>query len=138
MNLTKQDIFDTVVEHFKQQKVPAFSEDLSTCVYRTQEGLKCAFGCLLTDEEYKFEMEENDVLGLYKEGFLPKRFEPFLEISEQDEAPVYVRDNGILTKLQQIHDKQGDGGTLLCPTTATQLRAVAKEFNLDASKVNWA
>jgi len=78
-SLTAQQVFDHVVNHLRQQKVrsvtrmyfpdnsPSDGNDNLTvgsninyqdnCSYRTPYGLKCAIGCLITDEEYRPEME---------------------------------------------------------------------------------
>ncbi len=65
--LTKQQIFDKVAVHLLTQKkksvrtkdMPSYDGPSRTsCAYRTPEGLMCAVGCLITDEEYKNNGEE--------------------------------------------------------------------------------
>ena len=48
--MTAQEVFDTVWTAMTVQRVPAFNSDKGMCMYR-YEGLKCAVGCLMTDEE---------------------------------------------------------------------------------------
>jgi hypothetical protein len=64
-----QQIFDTVVNHLRQQGHKSFcsEEQIETlelvqgsspiCAYRSPEGDKCAAGILITDEEYNVKME---------------------------------------------------------------------------------
>ena len=49
--MNQQEAFQRVVEHLRTQKVQAMVDHLTlgkVCVYRTEEGLGCAIGCLLT------------------------------------------------------------------------------------------
>lgn len=54
-----RDIYLTVLRHLALQGKPAIGPDGTMCMYRTEEGLKCAVGCLIPDEFYKKEMEGN-------------------------------------------------------------------------------
>lgn len=50
---TEQEVFDQVVTHLLTQNNKALEEGSdSNCVYRAPKGLKCAAGCLISDEEY--------------------------------------------------------------------------------------
>lgn len=52
--LTAQSIFDTVAWHLIKQGRPAWAKNGSGgCMYRTPDGLKCAIGCLIADDEYR-------------------------------------------------------------------------------------
>jgi len=53
--MTNQEAFDKMVAHLRKQGRK--SEHRGACRYRTKDGLMCAVGCLLTDEEYKRGME---------------------------------------------------------------------------------
>lgn len=53
-----QDVFDQVAEHLLKQGRPSYSEQSRMCAYRGDEGLKCAAGCLVSDEEYDVSMEQ--------------------------------------------------------------------------------
>lgn len=96
--LTEQSIFDTVYRHLLTQRKKSqvgVGTGLHTCVYRSPSGLKCAIGCLFTDEEYKPDMEANtnfggDVDALIEHNMLPERLIPF---------------SYFLLELQDIHDK---------------------------------
>ena len=58
--MNKQEIFDTVVTHLRKQGKRASSihpNGDTGCMYRTSDGLKCAAGCLIPDEDYNLEFE---------------------------------------------------------------------------------
>lgn len=87
--MTKQETFDTVVEHLRQQGRPAWDRGGTACLYRTSQGLKCAVGCLIPDELYE------------------ARFEG-VSLTNQKVLQHILRDLGhdvnLLIELQMIHD----------------------------------
>lgn len=52
---TEQEVFDQVAEHLLKQM--AQSRQSTGCAYRGNNGLKCAAGCLIADDEYSEEFE---------------------------------------------------------------------------------
>lgn len=54
--MTKADVFYRVIAHLRAQGVQAKNE-IGSCRYLTPEGLKCAAGCLIPDDEYNPEFE---------------------------------------------------------------------------------
>ena len=97
MNKIEQELFNRVKTHLLNQGERADSDvqnaGIYECVYHAPSGLKCAIGCLITDEVYNPAME-------------------FLDITDE---PVYraLRDSGIdmsgktvsiLRGLQHVHD----------------------------------
>jgi hypothetical protein len=50
--MNEQEVFDQVVSHLRAQGKQAVSSDGIGCMYRSPDGLKCAVGCLISDEEY--------------------------------------------------------------------------------------
>lgn len=58
-----QEVFDYVCNHLLTQNeksvdyIDPTNEDSISCKYRNEDGLKCAAGCLIGDEEYLYEME---------------------------------------------------------------------------------
>ncbi len=46
-----QQVYDQVKEHLMKQNAKSIRGD--TCAYRGNDGLKCAAGCLISDEEYE-------------------------------------------------------------------------------------
>jgi hypothetical protein len=92
LNMAKQEVFDTVVNHLFKQGKQALRQSKcgdSICVYRAEDGSKCAFGCLIPDSEYNSKMEEKVVHQLLSIGYI--------EIPNDN-----VRQ--LCEKLQQIHD----------------------------------
>jgi hypothetical protein len=69
---SKQETFDRVVAHLRQQGCKSISPD-GVCMYRGPNGTKCAAGCLIPDTKYSSSMENSTVWGtpgviLYGEG----------------------------------------------------------------------
>ena len=113
--LTAQEVFDTVVNHFKTQKVPAVTG--RRCLYRTPDGLKCAAGILIKDEDYSPDMEGTDFSGIASD--LP-----------------YLYDHvDLIQRLQDVHDSVGV--ELLTTFTRNKLKEVAEEYSLNDSLVDW-
>jgi hypothetical protein len=86
---TEQAIFDQVGKHLLTQNKK--SERNDKCVYRSPEGLKCAAGCLISDEEYNPAMD-SDGEGTSWESLIKR------ELIETDKHKFIIRD------LQRIHD----------------------------------
>lgn len=120
MTLTAQQIFDTVATHLLQQGRKAVirnSEKSESCRYRTPEGLKCAVGCLIEDEEYQPEMEGRGVHTLAGLGLLPSRLSPFVDL---------------LKALQRIHDYRTNAPSFKA-SVVNQMKRLAPEHGLDTS-----
>ena len=49
--MTPQETFNTVVTHLRKQGRKAVNASRH-CLYRTEDGLKCAAGCLIPDADY--------------------------------------------------------------------------------------
>jgi hypothetical protein len=82
-NLTRQEIFDYVLAYIRKQGQPSMFGDC--CQYLTPGGLRCAVGCLLSDEE-----NANCVVGDPADRVaLPARF---------------VNHRWFLTRMQEAHD----------------------------------
>lgn len=76
---TKQQVFDQVAAHLLHQNAQSLkNNDPLNCMYRGSDGLKCAAGCLIGDNEYKPEMDEpkdlvsTSWLSLVVRGLVPK------------------------------------------------------------------
>ena len=94
--MNKREIFDIVKAHLLAQGEKAIHSErrkdgslIYVCKYRTDSGLTCAIGCLLTDEEYDPFMEDKGIEGLKHNGFLPDRLRPHINL---------------LARLQECHD----------------------------------
>lgn len=72
---TLQEIFDIVSKHLlKQNERSGFSDE--SCSYRGPNGLKCAAGILIPDEEYTFDSFEGKDWGhLVQNQYVESRFE---------------------------------------------------------------
>lgn len=65
---TAQQVFDQVVAHLREQKVQSKKPDpdggdMKMCAYRGDNGLKCAAGALIADDEFVPQMDEGDEEG---------------------------------------------------------------------------
>ena len=59
---TVQEVFDQVAEHLLAQNKQSegVHNNGLTCMYRSPDGLKCAAGCLIGDDEYSSEWERRN------------------------------------------------------------------------------
>lgn len=96
--MDNQTIFDAVINHLVKQGVQSRSEEYviggaGKCAYRNGAGLSCAVGCLISDEDYRENMDSDDdtTIGdvLNNHPHLPEYF--------------YVH-RDLLSDLQQLHD----------------------------------
>lgn len=84
---TAQEVFDQVVNHLREQKVPSEDDSGDMCMYRKEKDgvvLKCAAGCLIADNEY----------------------DPLMEGScwESEKFFVPVEHQELIRSLQKVHD----------------------------------
>lgn len=88
-----KEIVDKVETHLLNQGGASFNNNLD-CRYRSDYGLTCAIGCLITDENYSDSIENypcsNDCVIQALENSLN------VTISEFDKA--------VFTRMQEIHD----------------------------------
>ncbi len=91
---TIRQLFDFVKNHLLTQNEKSFSEVRGYCMYR-QGSLKCAIGCLISDEQYNGELE-NKLL------FVTSSVDEAVNNSIGRELT--YDDRVILRKLQHIHD----------------------------------
>jgi len=76
--MTAQEVLNTMAAHLLKQGKKSIDADSAVCRYRSKDGLKCAVGALLTNKEYRPEMEGHNV-G-YIEYILPQRLVAHLEL----------------------------------------------------------
>lgn len=114
--MTAQEVFDTVVRHLHTQGKQAYDD--GGCRYRTDDGLRCAVGCLISDEEYVLNMEGNTVALLLDEGLA---------------TPVMQEHYDLLRELQDVHDD--DENWTSRERMGVMLGNVAKRMLLDSSLV---
>lgn len=79
---TAQQVFDQVARHLLTQKAKSVNE--AGCAYRGDNGLMCADGCLIADDEYKPEYDSNfggtSWNSLVGSGEVPTRHECLIEV----------------------------------------------------------
>lgn len=104
---TAQQVFDQVRDHLlRQGRQSLLATGRDQCAYRGHDGLQCAAGCLISDEEYHFNLERFTWDALAHQGRVPFHHAPLVK------------------KLQRIHDTRE-------PTTwERHLRALAAEQGL--------
>ena len=110
---TEQEVFDHVCEHLAQQKRRAV-DDAGSCVYRAEDGLKCAIGCFIPDNKYAKLMEGKAIHILELEG----RFNSNLDIV-------------FLSQLQVAHDTSYSSARL-----KDHLRSIAYTYGLNKAKID--
>jgi hypothetical protein len=104
---TLQEVFDQVATHLLTQGKQALDGD--RCLYRAPDGTKCAIGCLISDEEYKPEIEGHSIRDLADLFLLHANLQVF----------------DLLKALQRIHD-------MLAPKDwEFKLKEVATHWNLE-------
>ena len=86
--MTTQEAFNTMVKHLRAQGVPSIDYRIG-CLYRGPNGLKCAVGCLISDEEYRPDMETFKASVLIRNGVVSGLSEVDLDL---------------LDRMQRLHD----------------------------------
>lgn len=60
---TAQQVFDQVAAHLLKQNARSTNAEGNKCMYRGADGMMCAAGCLIADDEYKPEMDVGAIVG---------------------------------------------------------------------------
>ena len=103
---TAQEVFDQVAKHLLKQGTRSIDKANGVCVYRSDDGDKCAAGCLISKSEYRKKYEG----ASWKEMIRTHG----LTTSHSD----------LISGLQKIHDNTN-------PTTwLTDLKHLAAEYDL--------
>lgn len=114
-NYSLQEIFDFVSNHLLTQNERCVNENIAetfSCNYKSEKGLKCAVGCLMSDEEYDVKLEGY--------GVKDDKFDKF-NISEDRKD--------LLSTLQIIHD------TTIPDSWKTELEMFAKNLHLEFKNI---
>lgn len=104
--MNNQEAFNKMVQHLRFQKVESISKD-GTCMYRGPNGLKCAVGALIPDEEYRLEFEKSIASNVAKKC-------PSLD----------GIDKNFLDKMQNAHDN------VAIRFWEDEFKEIAEEFDL--------
>ncbi len=85
---TEQEVFDIVYRHLMKQmrKCTDDGTEVGTCMYRGLEGMKCAAGVLIPDDNYDSEMENCTWMRLVHEKKVPEDH------------------HKLIARLQRVHD----------------------------------
>lgn len=114
--------FEQVAKHLFKQGVQAVNKSGTNCVYRGPNGLKCAIGALIHDDEYNPCMEANSVCNLVAKDMLPKRLLDMME----------VHGDGLLWFWQALQDAHDSSLNWMSTKAMRQrLLEVAAQFSLD-------
>lgn len=123
--LSKQEVFDKVVEHALTQKQQARGKaggQMEICMYRTPEGLKCFIGALIPDEEYTPELEGREVDQLLSSDRFGLTVLPIVGVDREEAVKFYL-------ELQRIHDERKP------EQWPELLRGVARQYELSIPEV---
>jgi hypothetical protein len=66
--MNKQQIFDKVYQGLASQNFRQSSSAGGRCLYRGPDGLKCAIGWLIPDDEYHESFEKLPIIGIAKQS----------------------------------------------------------------------
>ena len=117
---TAQEVFDQVVTHLLTQMKQSKSSPNGICAYRGKNGLKCAAGCLIADDEYTPEMDNPNPLPNVKVDS---------NWASQVANGLFPHDHcDLVMKLQRLHDNN-----YVCDWEE-RLKLLAKKEGL---KFNW-
>lgn len=105
MSMTKQEIYNKVRTHLLTQNAQAVTvgKNGETCAYRGDDGLTCAVGCLIPDEQYRTTFEGMGVTSQHVQKALVDAGVLNTVLFDDD---AYKDDStlGMLRGLQVIHD----------------------------------
>lgn len=96
----EQEIFDRVVNHLRTQQAVSRSAEVGPmgkpgCAYRGDNGLKCAVGCLISDNAYSPFIEGEPVsAGMVRRALL------------RSGVRMTTRLEAVLSQLQAVHDTE--------------------------------
>lgn len=100
LELTNQQIYDTVVTHLWTQNEVSRNDDSSSCAYYDEAtGNKCAVGCLIPAELYSWELEGRGVRNLkFSPDSACRKVAKFLGVTVSNTKTF------LLVRLQEFHD----------------------------------
>ncbi len=115
MSMTEQEIFDRVATHLLKQgrkatELAAIShggDSMLRCRYRTDDGLRCAVGCLIPDEVYTPAIEGVTVFEVAEKLIPTDARAVFLFLSALESSGIDHNDGALMSllqSLQELHD----------------------------------
>lgn len=121
-------VFNFIAKHLLSQKKQSKRDGM--CEYRGEEGMKCAAGCLIPDDEYDRTFENNTWKALVKKGRVSTAHQHLivdLQFIHDSFQPVAWRH--LLTQYSTYHDLSSDFG-MMSHHELTDLKASNAIFNL--------
>jgi hypothetical protein len=118
-----QQYFDKTCAHLFKQGQPARIDMYSTCQYRMINGLRCAVGCHIPDNEYSPKMEGETIRTLKEKNMLPPSLAKDIAANEM------LFD--LLKALQLVHDEFSNWGHVYY--LQQNLARVAETFGLTST-----
>lgn len=87
---TPMEVFQFVEHHLLSQDEKSSGADLEICYYRGDNNLKCAAGCLMSDDEYSPTFEKKDWITLVWNGLVPAAHRDLIQKLQYiyDEFPI--------------------------------------------------
>lgn len=95
--MNRQEVFNKVATHLLTQNAKARTETgwgNFICSYKADNGLKCAIGCLIPDDQYDKRIEGKSI-----------NLNPLLISILRNAIDLYIDDINFLENLQMIHDQ---------------------------------
>jgi hypothetical protein len=122
--MNRQEVFDTVSRHLIEQGCKSVSiDDMEigsySCMYRGEQGTKCAIGALIKDEYYCSTFEG----GTLSEELIVEAIEKSLGVTLE------YKDIAFLRELQSAHDSSFDEG--FREEITDRLKTVARNYELN-------
>jgi len=95
MNTHHHEIFDIVKTHLLKQgqRATINNDEDNHCLYHSPNGLKCAVGCLITDEAYDSDIEGSDLCD-----------DNVYRVLQDSQIDTSAKTISFLTRLQRVHD----------------------------------
>ena len=100
MTMSVREIFYKVEKHLLKQNERSIGV-VSGCKYRSDQGLTCAVGCLMTDDMYEASFEGESV----RDKYVTEALIPIIGVNKAKKEDKLE----LLSKLQHIHDSANVG-----------------------------
>lgn len=112
-----QEDFDTVITHLVNQGKRSIDSVRDMCLYRSEDGLKCAIGCLIPDDRYNPSIEDRLVTNSEFLKFFPE----------------FALDATFYCELQSLHDDFNCG--YKSKSFHRRVISIAEEYDLSLDKI---
>jgi hypothetical protein len=124
--MTKQEIFDKVATHLFTQGMRSIDSE-ERCCYRGPNNTSCAIGCLIPDENYDKNMENECIVTLINNN-------KHNHSEKWNFFAIWKDKKNLLQALQSVHDYSNNWQSTVKMRKA--LADLAEYYNLDSSIIN--